>query len=89
LQTKRLLDDEQRSDAQLRSQFKERWTRLTSEQLTGPLFDELGKYATILDKAKFADQVVREKFDTNRQGIGLLSKAEVQREVQLELQSVE
>uniref|UniRef100_A0A915INI9 BRO1 domain-containing protein n=1 Tax=Romanomermis culicivorax TaxID=13658 RepID=A0A915INI9_ROMCU len=75
-ETKRMLDDEKSSDDQLRNQFKDRWTRMGSEKLTGPLFEELNKYLQILDKARYADGVVRQKFDSNKRGFELLSKTE-------------
>ena len=39
-----MLDEEEKSDTQLRDQFKERWTRTASVQLTDPLKTEGNKY---------------------------------------------
>ncbi|GMS88817.1 hypothetical protein PENTCL1PPCAC_10992, partial [Pristionchus entomophagus] len=72
----RLLKEEESSDNNLRSQFGARWTRMSSQQLTGPLLQELGKYRGILATASNADKMVKTKFEQNREGIELLSRAE-------------
>ena len=61
----------------MRDRFKERWTRLPSEQLTTTLRTEGGKYRAILNNAMEADGKVRQKFGGNREFIALLSKSEV------------
>ncbi|XP_046563648.1 LOW QUALITY PROTEIN: programmed cell death 6-interacting protein-like [Haliotis rubra] len=68
------LDSEEKSDTQLREQFKEKWTRTNSAQLTKPMREEATKYSTILSTATQADAVVRDKFDKHKEGILLLSK---------------
>ncbi|CAG5125760.1 unnamed protein product, partial [Candidula unifasciata] len=68
------LDEEGRSDQQLREQFKERWTRTPSAGLTKPMREEAGKYRMILDTAVQADQMVKEKFNAHKSAISLLSK---------------
>lgn len=75
-ETTRLLTEEKQSDEQLRAQFKEKWTRMGSERLTEPLWQEIGKYRGILDTASNADNIVRTKLDANRRGLELLSKTE-------------
>ncbi|XP_071789061.1 programmed cell death 6-interacting protein-like isoform X4 [Asterias amurensis] len=70
----RLLDEESKSDDEMRERFKERWTRLQSGQLTTPLRTESSKYRTILNNAIQADGVVREKYNVNREFIVILSK---------------
>jgi programmed cell death 6-interacting protein len=72
-----MLDDEERGDTELRSQFKERWTRTTSSSLTLPLREEAKKYMDIIQNAINADKVVQEKFRMNRDCIVLLSKQTV------------
>ncbi|GMR41476.1 hypothetical protein PMAYCL1PPCAC_11671, partial [Pristionchus mayeri] len=72
----RLLKEEESSDNNLRAQFGARWTRMSSQQLTGPLLQELGKYRGILATASNADKMVKTKFEQNREGIELLSRAE-------------
>ena len=68
------LDDEEKSDKQLREQFKERWSRTPSQTLTKPMREEAKKYRTILDTAIQADKIVREKYEKNKDAITLLSK---------------
>lgn len=75
-ETYRLLNEEQESDNNLRGQFKEKWTRMASDKLTGPLYQEAGKYTGILNAATSADQIVKQKLDENREGIKLLSSTE-------------
>jgi programmed cell death 6-interacting protein len=76
------LDDEGKSDTQLRDQFKERWSRTPSTTLTKPMRDEAVKYRTILDTAIQADRIVREKYEKNKQAITLLSKPPVRKDFQ-------
>ena len=77
MQSLRSLDDEEKSDLQLREQFKERWSRTPSQTLTKPMREEANKYRTILDTAIQADKIVREKYEKNKQAITLLSKPPV------------
>lgn len=72
-----MLDDEERSDTELRNQFKERWTRTVSSTLTVPLREEAKKYMDIIQNAINADKVVQEKYRMNRDCIVLLSKQTV------------
>ena len=72
-----MLDEEQSTDDNLRQQFKERWSRLSSEKLTTPLYDEVHNYRDILSKAQYADGIVKQKFENHRKCINLLSKTEV------------
>ena len=71
------LDEEEKSDIQLKEQFKERWTRTASASLTKPMRDECQKYKTILDTAIGADKIVRDKYDEHKQAFALLSKPAV------------
>ncbi|KAK6012655.1 hypothetical protein OSTOST_22172, partial [Ostertagia ostertagi] len=77
-ETNRMLSEEKESDDNLRRQFGTKWSRMSSEQLTGPLLQEIGKYRGILHTASNADKMVKEKFETNRAGIEMLSKNEVE-----------
>ena len=72
-----MLDDEERGDTELRNQFKERWTRTPSSTLTTPLRSEAKKYMDIIQNAISADQIVQEKYRTNRNFIVILSKQTV------------
>ncbi|XP_059160822.1 programmed cell death 6-interacting protein-like isoform X2 [Physella acuta] len=68
------LDDEEKSDQQLREQFKERWSRTPSASLTKPMREEAMKYKSILDTAIQADHIVKGKYDAHKNAIFLLSK---------------
>ncbi|MCP9260327.1 Apoptosis-linked 2-interacting protein X 1 [Dirofilaria immitis] len=57
-------------------EFKDKWTRMTSDQLTAPLHQECGKYRGILHAAANADETVKQKLEENREGITLLSATE-------------
>ncbi|XP_052245099.1 LOW QUALITY PROTEIN: programmed cell death 6-interacting protein-like [Dreissena polymorpha] len=70
----RMLDEEEKSDTQLKEQFKERWTRTASGHLTKPMRDESGKYKGILDTAINADKIVQDKYRNHKNAIALLSK---------------
>ncbi|ESO86831.1 hypothetical protein LOTGIDRAFT_207048 [Lottia gigantea] len=70
----RLLDDEEKSDNQLREQFKERWSRTKSDVLTKPMREEAAKYGAILNNAVQADRIVHEKFEKHKNAISILSK---------------
>jgi len=73
-ETIRMLDDEERGDVELRSQFKERWTRTPSATLIAPLRADVKKYLELISNAVNADKVVQEKYRANRDCIVLLSK---------------
>ncbi|VDM96515.1 unnamed protein product [Thelazia callipaeda] len=77
-ETFRLLSEEKESDDRLRSQFQDKWTRMTSDQLTAPLHQECGKYRGILHSASSADETVKQKLNENKEGIKLLSASDSQ-----------
>lgn len=68
-----MLNDERSSDEQLREKFKEQWTRTPSNKLTQTFSENCETYRKIINNAITADKTVREKFESNRRGIELLS----------------
>jgi programmed cell death 6-interacting protein len=74
LQTERMVRDEKESDDQLREQFKERWTRTPSDKLTETFCGNMAKYRDIINNAMQADKLIRDKFETHRRGMDLLTK---------------
>uniref|UniRef100_A0A1B6HFU3 BRO1 domain-containing protein n=1 Tax=Homalodisca liturata TaxID=320908 RepID=A0A1B6HFU3_9HEMI len=73
-ETERMLNDEKQSDDQLREQFKDRWNRIPSVKLTETFRSNMQKYRTIIDNATQADKTVRDKYETHRRGMELLSE---------------
>jgi len=72
----RLLNDEQASDTELRNKFGARWTRKPSDTLTTSMRSDIAKYQSIIENAKKADGIVKEKYATHREGIHILGLAE-------------
>lgn len=73
-ETKRCLEEEERSDTELRNQMKDKWTRTASRQLTEYLHSEIKQYEQIMDNAVKANKVIETKYKQHRDGIQLLSK---------------
>lgn len=71
--TESMLDEERDSDNQLRAQFKERWSRISSDKLTEMFRTNAKKYREVINNAVEADKTVRQKFEKNAKGIQLLS----------------
>ncbi|XP_023247874.1 programmed cell death 6-interacting protein-like isoform X2 [Copidosoma floridanum] len=72
-EAERILMDEKTADDNLRSQFQERWKRVSSEKLTEQFKINIKKYQGIITNAINADKVVREKFEAHREAVHLLS----------------
>ncbi|XP_077667207.1 programmed cell death 6-interacting protein isoform X3 [Eretmochelys imbricata] len=72
----RLLGEEEATDNDLRTKFKERWQRTPSSELYKPLRAEGANFSNILDKAIQADGHVKERYQTHRDTISLLCKPE-------------
>ncbi|NXL90655.1 PDC6I protein, partial [Alectura lathami] len=74
----RLLDEEETTDNELRTKFKERWQRTPSNDLYKPLRAEGANFHSILNKAMQADGQVRECYQSHRDTIALLCKPEAE-----------
>ncbi|EOB04653.1 Programmed cell death 6-interacting protein, partial [Anas platyrhynchos] len=74
----RLLDEEETTDNELRTKFKERWQRTPSIELYKPLRAEGANFHSILNKAVQADGQVRECYQSHRDTIALLCKPEAE-----------
>ncbi|KFQ00339.1 Programmed cell death 6-interacting protein, partial [Haliaeetus albicilla] len=74
----RLLDEEETTDNDLRTKFKERWQRTPSNELYKPLRAEGANYHNILNKAVQADGQVKERYQSHRDTIALLCKPEAE-----------
>ncbi|XP_066484951.1 programmed cell death 6-interacting protein isoform X1 [Tiliqua scincoides] len=74
----RILDEEEATDNELKSKFKERWQRTSSNDLYKPLRAEGANYCNILDKAVQADKQVKERYQSHRDTISLLCKPEAE-----------
>ncbi|XP_028905462.1 programmed cell death 6-interacting protein isoform X1 [Ornithorhynchus anatinus] len=72
----RLLDEEEATDNDLKTKFKERWQRTPSSELYKPLRAEGNNFRAVLDKAVQADGQVKERYQSHRDTIALLCKAE-------------
>ncbi|KAI1894230.1 hypothetical protein AGOR_G00113680 [Albula goreensis] len=74
----KMLDDEEATDRELKTQFGTRWNRKPSGDLYRPLKTEGTNYRSILDKASQADRTVRERYDIHSQMIALLCKPQAE-----------
>ena len=75
-EAERMLREEAESDSSLRSQHGARWNRTASDKLTGTFTANATKYRTIIDNAKTADGVVKEKLDSHMEGMRALAGGE-------------
>jgi len=75
-ESERMLNEEQTSDEQLQAQFKEKWNRTKSSSLTQVFRVNITKYREIIKNATSADKMIREKFETHKRAIYLLSEGQ-------------
>jgi programmed cell death 6-interacting protein len=73
----RLLNEEKQEDDAMRSQFKEKWSRLPSSYLTIPFVNDLTKYNNMLKTAKEADASLSFVVSDVTHGIEIFSTSEV------------
>lgn len=74
----KFLDEEEATDNDLKSKFKERWQRTPSTELYKPLRAEGSNFQNVLDKAIAADAVVKERCQSQREAIAILCKPEAE-----------
>ncbi|KAJ3329813.1 Rhophilin, Rho GTPase binding protein [Blyttiomyces sp. JEL0837] len=58
------LDEEEREDLQMRAQFRQSWTRMTSRDLTAGLRESLDDYRKKLNEARQSDELIRTKIES-------------------------
>lgn len=75
-ETKRALEEEERSDNDLRSQMGGKWNRTPSKQLNEGLFGEIRQYEQIIQNAINANKIIEDKYRKHRDGVNLLSKSQ-------------
>jgi programmed cell death 6-interacting protein len=71
-----MIRNEKESDDQLREQFKDRWTRTSSDKLTETFRANMAKYREIINNAMQADKLIRDRFETHHRGMDLLTKGQ-------------
>ncbi|XP_075056109.1 programmed cell death 6-interacting protein [Mixophyes fleayi] len=74
----KFLDEEEATDNELKSKFKERWQRTPSNELYKPLRIEGNNFRDVLDRAIGADAVVKERYQSQREAISILCKGEAE-----------
>lgn len=77
-EAKRILEDEEKSDNELKANLKEKWTRTGSKMLNEPLLTEIRQYEQIIANAIKANNTIEDKYKRHRDSIILLSKSEFQ-----------
>ena len=65
-ESKRLLQEEEQSDTELKNNMREKWTRTPSRQLTEYLHAESKQYEQIIENAIKANKVIETKYKQNK-----------------------
>ena len=65
----RMLKEERESDEQLKAQYKDRWNRTPSGQLTGTFNTNATKYRTIINNAKSVSACIIAHFQSNHNAV--------------------
>ena len=68
-ESERMLREESESDSSLRAQHGAKWSRTSSDKLTGTFTANATKYRTIINNATQADSMVKEKLTTHMAGM--------------------
>ena len=76
VEAERMLREEKESDSSLRSKHGAKWNRTPSDKLTGTFTTNATKYRTIIENAKTADGVVKEKMSQHIGGMKALAGGE-------------
>lgn len=74
----RILEQEEITDNELKTKFKERWQRTPSNELYKPLRADGANFRNTLNRAVQADKVVRERYAAHSEIIALLCKPEAE-----------
>ncbi|XP_043921545.1 programmed cell death 6-interacting protein [Protopterus annectens] len=78
LQSFKMLAEEEATDNELKTKFKERWQRTPSSELYKSLRSEGDKCRAMLDQAVHADKTVKDRYAAARNTIALLCKPEAE-----------
>ncbi|KAL1132118.1 hypothetical protein AAG570_010076 [Ranatra chinensis] len=73
-EAERMLNEEKASDDQLREQFRERWSRTSSDKLAENFRINASKYRELINNAISADKIIKEKYEKNKNGMMILSQ---------------
>ena len=73
-----MLDEEERDDTGLKSNFKDKWKRTPSSELNKTFRQDASKFQGILTQAAEADKTVKEKYESCKRAIEILQKSDAE-----------